>query len=437
MRDLIVTALIFGSLPFILRTPVIGILVWCWLGFMNPHRLCWGFSTSFPFAQVVAITTFISLLNFKEPKKIPWTRETKVLLLFIIWMFVTTCFALKSSYAWAQWDKVWKIQLMIFVTIMIMGTRDRVNALIWVTALSLGFYGIKGGLFTIMTGGNHMVLGPSNTFIGVRGGIALALNMTIPLMRYLQMNTNKAWVRHGLTVAMVLTLFAIIGTQSRGGFLGALAMGVFLLLKSRNKVGYAIVAIVAAVMVTSFMPPEWAERMHTLQTYQQDGSAMGRINAWGFAWNLAKDRPLFGGGFECFTADLFGQYAPNPWDVHDAHNIFFEVLGEHGFVGLFLFVMLFIFAWRTGSWIIRSARDDPETRWMADLASMIQVSLVAYCAGGFFLGLAYFDYYYHLIAILVLCKVMLEKQKAEQEADLKTAAENSFKKMEVSKPSVT
>jgi probable O-glycosylation ligase (exosortase A-associated) len=384
---------------------------------MNPHMLCWGFARGFPFAQIVAITTLLSLLFSQEPKQIPWTRETKVLLLFIIWMFITTYFALNPAGAWAQWNKVWKIQLMIFVMLMIVRTPEQLKALVWITALSIGFYGVKGGIFTITTGGVHMVLGPATTFIGVRGGIALALNMTIPLMRYLQLNTQRVWVRYGLTAAMVLTAFAIIGTQSRGGFLGAIVVGLFLTLKSRKKVLYTVLAVIVAASIVSFMPSEWGERMHTIQTYQQDGSAMGRINAWKFAYNLASDRLIFGGGFECFRGWLFDQYAPNPDDVHDAHNIFFEVLGEHGFVGLLLYLLLLLFAWRTGSWIISNAKNNPETKWMADLASMVQVSIAAYVAGGSFLGLAYFDYYYHLIAILVLTKVMLEKYLTEHAAE--------------------
>ena len=413
MRDIFVTLVIFGSLPFILQRPFVGILVWCWLGFMNPHMLCWSFARGFPFAQIVAITILASILLNKEPKQIPWTRETKVLLLFIIWMFITTFFALNPAGAWAQWNKVWKIQLMIFVMLMIIRTPEQLKALVWITALSIGFYGVKGGIFTITTGGVHMVLGPATTFIAARGGIALALNMTIPLMRYLQLNTQRVWVRYGLTAAMVLTAFAIIGTQSRGGFIGAIVVGLFLTLKSRKKILYTVLAVIVAASIVSFMPSEWGERMHTIQTYEQDGSAMGRINAWKFAYNLASDRLIFGGGFECFRGWLFDQYAPNPDDVHDAHNIFFEVLGEHGFVGLLLYLLLLLFAWRTGSWIVKNAKNNPETKWMADLASMVQVSIAAYVAGGSFLGLAYFDYYYHLIAILVVTKVMLEKYQAE------------------------
>jgi len=48
MRDLFVTAVIFGLLPFIFKRPWVGILVWAWLSYMNPHRLAWGFALISP-----------------------------------------------------------------------------------------------------------------------------------------------------------------------------------------------------------------------------------------------------------------------------------------------------------------------------------------------------------------------------------------------------
>ncbi|MFN3920679.1 MAG: DUF5935 domain-containing protein, partial [Methylohalobius sp.] len=147
LRDLFVTVVVFGSLPFILRQPEIGILVWAWLGYMNPHKLSWEFAHDFPYAQIVALTTMFALLLSKEPKKIPWTAETILLVLFIFWMFVTTWFAMYPELAWEQWNKVWKIQLMTFVSMMIMTTKWRIQMWVWVIALSLGFYGFKGGVF--------------------------------------------------------------------------------------------------------------------------------------------------------------------------------------------------------------------------------------------------------------------------------------------------
>jgi probable O-glycosylation ligase (exosortase A-associated) len=103
MRDIVLTAIFFGMLPYVFSRPYIGVYIWSWLGFMNPHRLCWGFAYEFPFAQIVAIVTLISVLKSKdEPKKIPWTRETVLLLMFILWMLFTTFFAFNSVGEWDQ-----------------------------------------------------------------------------------------------------------------------------------------------------------------------------------------------------------------------------------------------------------------------------------------------------------------------------------------------
>ena len=146
------------------------------------------------------------------------------------------------------------------------------------------------------------------------------------------------------------------------------------------------------------MPQQWFDRMATIQNYETDNSAMGRINAWNMAFNHGEG-PTARRWIRLRSRSIRSPlYAPDPEDVHDSHSIYFEVLGEHGFVGLGLFLMLGLMTWRTASWVIRRARRDREKRWAADLAAMVQVSLVGYASAGAFLGLAYFDFYYTLIA---------------------------------------
>ena len=416
MRDVALTLVIFGTLPFILWRPHIGVLVWTWIGFMNPHRLTWGFAYDMPFAMIVALVTLLSLLMSREPKKIPWTRESIVLLVFLAWILLTTMQAMYPALAWPHLNQIWKIQLMVFVTMMLMQSKERINQLVWVIAMSIGFYGVKGGIFTIVHGGVYHVRGPEGSFIGGDNEMGLALIMTIPLLRYLQLTTRSMWLRGFLAVSMVLCATATVGSQSRGALLGLVAMGTFLWLKSRNKVFTAALGVVAIGLVLSVMPQQWYDRMSTIQTYDQDQSAMGRINAWKMAFNMAKDRPL-GGGLESFQDYSFALYAPNPDDVHASHSIYFEVLGEHGFVGLGLFLMLGLMAWRTASWVIGRARRDREKRWAADLAAMVQVSFVGYASAGAFLGLAYFDYYYTLIALVILCKTVLMSDTVSRAAE--------------------
>jgi probable O-glycosylation ligase (exosortase A-associated) len=401
MRDLFVTAVIFGLLPFVFKRPWIGILLWSWIGYMNPHRLAWGFAFDFPFAMVVGTVTIISFLFSNVKKEMIWTRETVLLLVFVCWMLFTTFFAFYSELAWLQWNKVWKIQLMVFLTALIITERKQLHWLIWVIALSLGFYGVKGGIFTIMKGGVHRVQGPEGTFIGGNNEIALALVMTIPLIRYLHLQARHHVIRWGLAAAMVLTGVAAIGSQSRGGLVAMAFMGLFLWLKSRNKIITGIYIAIAVAIMASVMPQEWYDRMNTIKTYQEDTSAMGRVNAWHTAFNVAKDR-ITGGGFEMFRADTFKEYAPNPMDPHDVHSIYFEIMGEHGFFGFGLFMLLGLLAWLRAQQIIKRCKKDPEKKWAADLAAMIQVCLIGYAAGGAFLGMAYFDLPYHLMIILLL-----------------------------------
>lgn len=401
MRDLFVTGVVFSVLPFIFRYPWIGILLWSWLSYMNPHRQAWGFAYDMPFAMMTAVVTITAFVFWKEKKEMVWTRETITLLLFILWMLITTFFALYPEIAWTQWDKVWKIQLMVFLTLMMIKERQHLNWMIWVIALSLGYYGVKGGIFTIMHGGQFRVQGPTGTFFAGNNEMALVLAMLIPLIRYLHLQEPRKWVRMGLASAMVLSGIAAIGSQSRGGLLAMAAMGLFLWLKSRQKFMMTIYLTVAVAIMASVMPQSWYDRMNTIQTYEEDASALGRINAWHTAFNVAKDR-VTGGGFEMFRPPTFRQYAPEPWRVHDVHSIYFEVMGEHGFIGLALFLALALFTWLRANQVIRECKNDPERKWAADLAAMIQVSLVGYGAGGAFLGLAYFDLTYHLMITLVI-----------------------------------
>lgn len=416
MRDILVTVIVFGFLPLVFKRPYIGILMWVWISVMNPHTQGWGFATTFPFAALIAAVTLVTLIFTKDSKNLPFTSVTWFFIAFVMWMNITTIFALYPEESYEQWVKVIKIMLMTFVTLMLIKTREHIHLLVCVIVLSLGYYGVKGGVFTVATGGEDKVWGPEGTFIGGNNEIALALIMTIPLMHYLQMTSSKMWVRHSLTIAMILCALAALGTYSRGALLAIAAMGGFLWLKSQHKFRIALFVFIMALPALAFMPDQWGERMDTINTYEEDLSVKGRFNAWWMAYNLAKERPLVGGGFEVSMPELFWLYAPDPEDLHAAHSVYFQALGEHGFVGLGLYLLLALSTWRTGSWIIRNTGKREEYRWAYNLATMIQVSLIGFAIGGAFLSLLYFDVPYYLMAAMVATRILVEKELKEKAA---------------------
>jgi len=333
--------------------------------------------------------------------------------MLVLWMTITTvAFSLFPNEAWPKWEKVIKIQFFIFLTLIVMQSEQRVRALVLVATLSIAFFGIKGGVYTIAHGGGGMVLGPDGGFISGNTEIALALVVTLPLMRWLQMQTQNRWLRHAATASMVLIAISILGSYSRGGFLALSAMAAFLWIKSRKRIVLGLVLAVFAATLFSLMPETWHSKISTIETYEQDQSAMGRLGAWRFATNLALNRPIGGGGFETFQEEAYARYAPEERPL-DPHSIWFQMLGEHGFVGLGLFLLLWILSWRTGSQIISLTRNRAEMTWARDLAAMIQAGLIGFWVGGSFLGLAYWDYPYILVIVLVLTKIVVERRISE------------------------
>lgn len=408
MRDLVLACVVFGALPFVLVRPFWGILMLAWLGYMNPHRLAWGFMFDMPVVQIVAIFTLSGMLLSREAKRMVWSREIVVLVLFVAWMGITTTTAFFPTLAIQQYEKVVKIQILTFMTLLMLTSERKLHLFIWTIALSLGFYGVKGGIFTIVNGGVYRVQGPIGTFIGGNNEIALALVMSIPLMRYLYLQEKRQLIKLGLAAAMFLTAIAAFGTQSRGALIALSITGAIFWVKSRHKFVTAAFVVLAAVVGISQMPQEWFDRMETIQNYQEDRSAQGRLNQWANAINIANDR-IVGGGFETWQRPVCQRYAPNPNDCRDVHSIYFEVLGEHGWIGLAFFLGLLAMMWMKCRSIIRIAKRNRALTWARDLAAMIQVSMVAYMSAGAFLGLAYFDFIYHLLAVVVVASHLVTR----------------------------
>src|SRR6185295_16893393 len=133
MRDLALTILILGALPFALRRPVYGIFLWMWVGIMNPHRLAFGFAYNFPFAQLIAVTTLAGMLLVKkeEGQGMPMTPPVLLLFALVLWMNFTTALALNVDASMVQWEKVMKIMFMLFVGLYLMHSRKHVDIIIW------------------------------------------------------------------------------------------------------------------------------------------------------------------------------------------------------------------------------------------------------------------------------------------------------------------
>lgn len=435
MRDIALALFIFGMLPYIVMRPYIGLLLWSWLGYMNPHRLCYGFAISFPWVQLVAIVTLASLLFSKESKRIPWSTISVLLVLLLCWTGLTTFTAVLPDAAWRKWQEFAKVLIMVFATLVLVNNRERMHWLVWMVVVSLGFYGLKGGLFTILRGGSNHVLGPAGSFIADNNALALALCMTLPFMRYLQLHSTRKWVRVGLGISMLLTSVSVLGTYSRGGLIGLAVIAVALLVKSRKRLTILLVFVVVGSVAWNFMPAQWMDRMGTLQDARQTDSGETRIQSWQFSTNVALHRSLLGGGFDVYQSDLMWQrFGPEGATPRAVHSIYFRILGEQGFPGLGLFLALLFVSWRNCSLVRRHTRKRPDLRWAFDLASMLQVSLAAFMVSGALLPMSYFDLSYQLMALsAVLTAFCMQQIQGRQSTEERTPEQSAVSAGNLSK----
>jgi putative inorganic carbon (hco3(-)) transporter len=419
MRDIAFTALILGTLPYILRHPWFGVLTYAWLSLMTPYRFAYGFAYDFPFAAIVAGTTIIGLLATKDEVRYERNSTMVLLTLFPLWTCVSWLFALEQAAGTHRLIEVLKIFFLLHISAMVLRTRRHLELLIWVMVISVGFFGVKGGAFTILSGGGGKVYGPpGDSYLSDNNAISVALILVIPLMYYLRTTVANVWVRRALVISIALSCMAVLGSYSRGALLAVAAMLTFLWFNSKQKAVLALLLIPAVPLALSVMPAQWGARMNTISTYQEDTSAMGRINAWNAAFHLANDRPLVGGGFEWYSAATFAKYAPNPDDVHAAHSIYFQMLGEHGYVGLLLFLSIGITAWLSARRLIAMCRNRKDMEWGENLGRTIQVSLMGYAVGGAFVNIGYWDLIYYEVLIVTIAAQIVTVQLSATESKL-------------------
>jgi putative inorganic carbon (HCO3(-)) transporter len=414
VRDYVLTALIFSLVPVCFARPWIGILTWYWIGLMNPHRLTWDFAYNMPFAMIVGGATLLGAIAARDRRPIPWDRELILTAVLLAYFAFTTFFAWAPTDAWQQLIKVSKIILMTFVTTMFIYGKVRIRYLMLVVVGSIGYYGFKGGLWSLMTGGKEQVLGPAGSFIEGNTFISLALNMVIPLLIVVGREEQNRWLRRFLYLTAGLSAIASFFTYSRGGWLGLAVVTFFILFQLKNTQRVLLVSVLAAVFLAahSLLPERVFIRADTLENYQEDCSANQRLMAWTVNWNVATTYPVTGAGFDFESANdgrwlTFGdskyQGCFRDATSSSAHSIYFQILGHHGFVAFFIFIMLILSVQLKLFRIRHEAKKRPDIKWIGSYATGLQVGLAGYLVSGAFLSSAYFDLpwlYYALTVIL-------------------------------------
>ncbi len=420
MRDIFIFSAVLCILLATLRKPQIGVLGWLWLSIMNPHKESFGWIYSMPLLDMIAGVTLISaIINFKQAKKATFHPVAVIMLIFYLWACLSTIFSVSFDLAFPKWLDYSKTMLFVLLMLLFLNSRHWIIAAIWTFIFAVGFTGVKGGIFTIFSGGGARIWGAPSTAWGDNNGVSLAMLMVIPLIFAMKDLLGQKILRLGVYGSAFLSFICILGTQSRGGLVGIMGSVLVFFFRTKHKILIAGLIFAGGIAVLAFMPESWKDRMETIQSYEQDGSASTRILQWKYAVQLSFERPVLGNGFDArFYQPYYQKYLIGIDLNRSAHSNYFQVLEEQGYVGIFIYLLLMISAVVSAQRVSKQAGQREDLKWASTLLYYSQFSVVGYAFNGLTINVAYIDLYYYILAFIVLLisHVRMELAKTEKTA---------------------
>ncbi len=341
MRDLIVVAIVCASLPVIVFRPYCGLLVYGWLAYMRPQDMAWGASRSLPLSQWVALALVLGLVvSLGRERWLTLKVQTVLLLLLAGWISVTVVTAVLPDVSGEMYGYYWKAIVISILTTGLVIDRRRFRLLVILIAFSIGFLGAKRGLLGLLRGGARYNDGPGG-FMSDNNSFALVLNMTLPLLAAIIITEKVKLLKIAAGAVAALCVATILFTFSRGGLLTLAAIAPLLVWRSRHRVAVTAVAALALAgflaLTSDRFTQDYVERAQTISDYQEDQSAVGRLNAWKTSWGVFLDYPVFGVGPNNLEV-VYRTYSPEPQRFRVSHNAYLQILCECGLPALLLFL---------------------------------------------------------------------------------------------------
>lgn len=398
MRDLLLIFIFSGMAFLVWRRAWLGVLALAFVGYGHPQGYADGLVSILPLYKLFFLLTFIGVLQERQwlskdwlIQQTSWIKDWRVAFIILFWLYTafTSSQSLIPGHAWPKWIEFTATLAGLFFTLILIDTRKKLFWLTVVIALSFSLVALKGGFWAILHGAADRVYGPPNSHFYDNNHFAIAALMAIPLLLVWFHESTAKSHRIVITALVLFSLVATLSSWSRGALLAIIGTALWLAWQQKQRL--LLFALISFFSMSTFflMPQDWLDRMETISTYQKEGSALGRLEVWQMGIEQALNRPIQGWGFNSWVVITN--------NLRDWHSAYVESFTEHGLPGfIFWFGLLFGNIVSLGVLIWRN-RVIPNSLWKIHYARNYQASLVAYAIGAAFLGITYWDIFYHLL----------------------------------------
>lgn len=394
MRDLILWIIIPSGFIWGLLSAPGSIMVLNWVCFQRPYDFSWGFWNTQPLFQIALLIAILSNF-FRKQLRFRFPPLLVIYIVFLCCLTVSSFLAYNSERAWIIYKiflpSMWVTPIISFATI---HNLKLLKWVMWISAGGIGLNAFKVGLSLTASGGGHLTEEISG-FVGDNNVFGLVLCLVIAILLGLRHTLPKKWwLQFVFYVFLTFIMLCIIYTKSRGALL---SIGIIFLLGSlfSGKPIRNLIFLVSVIYIGYLsIPSSYFDRLSTLQNTKTDESTMGRIENWKLSWDEALKYPFFGVGPDNHI--LYNRSIQNEVKVRVAHSVYFQILGELGFIGLGLYLWFIVLSlltlFRTWNSMITIVMNHPDLIWVREVTFWMMCGYIGYIFGSGFLNMLYIEF---------------------------------------------
>ncbi len=435
MRDLVFVAFVLFFIGSGCRRPFLFVLAYAYVDIVAPQRITYYLLNAMPISLIAFVLAFAGWLLVDNKRDSRFTLRQAMIGLLLVYCAITTSSADFYEPALEKWAWVWKALVFAMFLPLTLRTRTRMEALALVMVLSASSIIITGGIKTLVSGGGYGVLKllvDDNTGLYESSIISCVAIAIIPLIlwltKYGTVYKSDIFVKLFAAGLIFACLLIPVGTQARTGLVCIAMLAILALRTVKRRMLYIGAMALAGAIAVPMMPSSFSDRMGTMNNYKADQSASTRVEVWKWTWEYAKDNPM-GGGFMAYLQnkitiskeDTKGTEGNQDVEVEKLqdkarayHSSYFEMLGEQGYPGLVLWLLLHL----SGIWqmeVVRRRylkRTGEDEAWIAPLANALQMGQIIYMTGSLFVGIAFQPFIYMMVALQIALASYLKRREA-------------------------
>ena len=425
MRDLVFIAFLAALFGIGIRRPFVLVLTYVYIDIVAPQRLTFLLLNSVPISLIAVIAAVGAWAIVDDKRDVRFAPRQLLMLLLLIYCGVSTSTADFPVEAAEKWSWVWKALAFAIFLPLTLRTRLRFESLGLFMIFSAASIIIVGGIKTLAGGGGYGTLNlmqTNNTGLYESSIISAVAIAIIPLIAFFMKHSMifpvPDWRVKLFGCALIFScLLMPIGTQARTGLICIAVLGLLSLRYTKRRFMYIGLVGAAFAISIPMLPDSFTARMKTIQGYKSDSSAGTRIAVWAWTWDYANEHP-FGGGFQAYLQNNVRYETETKTETSGTsetssklqidkarayHSSYFEMLGEQGFPGLFLWLAIHIMGLVNMEYLLRKYRnrDVDDDQWIGALAGALQQGQIIYLVGAIFVGIAFQPFMFMLIGMQI------------------------------------